>query len=129
MSSNNELSNAFSVRGGNYDENQFFIDGFEIYRPLRISQGEQEGLGLINGDLTDRLTLFAGGFPVRYGGKLASVLDATYARPAGAFAGTIYGSTLDARRAVGGPVGAAASGWPSRPARPARSASSPARSS
>ncbi len=105
VTSNNELSNAFSVRGGNYDENQFFIDGFEIYRPLRISQGEQEGLGLINGDLTERLTLFAGGFPVRYGGKLASVLDAAYARPEGAFAGTLYGSTLDAGGRVSGLVG------------------------
>ena len=102
VTSSNELSNAFSVRGGSYDENQFFIDGFEIYRPLRISQGEQEGLGLINGDLTDRLTLFAGGFPVRYGGKLASVLDATYARPQGAFVGTSYASTLDAGAQVGG---------------------------
>ncbi len=105
VTSSNELSNAFSVRGGNYDENQFFIDGFEIYRPLRISQGEQEGLGLINGDLTDRLTLFAGGFPVRYGGKLASVLDATYARPQGVFRGTVYGSTLDAGAQVQGQLG------------------------
>ena len=105
VTSSNELSNAFSVRGGSYDENQFFIDGFEIYRPLRISQGEQEGLGLINGDLTSRMTLFAGGFPVRYGGKLASVLDATYAAPAGAVGGTAYTSTLDAGAAVQGALG------------------------
>jgi hypothetical protein len=104
VTSNNELSNAFSVRGGSYDENQFFIDGFEVYRPLRISQGEQEGLGLINGDLTARMTLFAGGFPVRYGGKLASVLDATYATPEGTVSGTAYTSTLDAGAAVGGAV-------------------------
>ncbi|MEO0559815.1 MAG: carboxypeptidase-like regulatory domain-containing protein, partial [Bacteroidota bacterium] len=95
VTSNNELSNAYSVRGGSYNENQFFIDGFEIYRPLRTRQGEQEGLGLVNGDLTSRMTLFAGGFPVRYGGKLASVLDATYARPQGTWGGTTYGSTLD----------------------------------
>ena len=102
VSSSNELSNSFSVRGGSYDENQFFIDGFEIYRPLRISQGEQEGLGLINGDLTSRMTLFAGGFPVRYGGKLASVLDATYTAPEGVPSGTAYASTLDAGVQVGG---------------------------
>ncbi|MEM1115702.1 MAG: TonB-dependent receptor [Bacteroidota bacterium] len=104
VTSSNELSNAFSVRGGSYDENQFFIDGFEVYRPLRISQGEQEGLGLINGDLTSRMTLFAGGFPVRYGGKLASVLDATYAAPAGPISGTLYTSTLDAGGAVQGAI-------------------------
>ena len=105
VTSSNELSNSFSVRGGSYDENQFFIDGFEIYRPLRISQGEQEGLGLINGDLTSRMTLFAGGFPVRYGGKLASVLDATYAAPTGAPEGTAYVSTLDAGLMVSGALG------------------------
>ena len=105
VSSSNELSNAFSVRGGSYDENQFFIDGFEVYRPLRISQGEQEGLGLVNGDLTSRMILFAGGFPVRYGGKLASVLDVTYAAPAGPVAGTAYTSTLDAGAAVRGSLG------------------------
>ena len=104
VTSNNELSNAYSVRGGSYNENQFFIDGFEIYRPLRTKQGEQEGLGLVNGDLTSRMTLFAGGFPVRYGGKLASVLDATYARPQGAWGGTTYGSTLDGGGMVQGAI-------------------------
>jgi hypothetical protein len=121
VTSNNELSNAFSVRGGSYDENQFFIDGFEVYRPLRISQGEQEGLGLVNGDLMDRMTLFAGGFPVRYGGKLASVLDATYARPSGRFSGTAYTSTLDAGAAVQGAlserVGLAVAARSARPQR------------
>ncbi|PAP75245.1 TonB-dependent receptor [Rubrivirga marina] len=105
VTSSNELSNSYSVRGGSYDENQFFIDGFEIYRPLRISQGEQEGLGLINGDLTSRMTLFAGGFPVRYGGKLASVLDATYAAPEGRPSGTAYASTLDAGLQAAGALG------------------------
>ena len=104
VTSNNELSNSYSVRGGSYDENQIFIDGFEVYRPLRISQGEQEGLGLVNGDLASRLTLFAGGFPVRYGGKLASVLDADYASPEGRISGTAYSSTLDAGGAVSGAV-------------------------
>lgn len=105
VTSNNELSNAYSVRGGSYEENQFFVDGFEVYRPLRISQGEQEGLGLINGDLAERLTLFAGGFPVRYGGKLASVLDVTYAQPQGVLVGTAYSSLLDAGAAVQGGLG------------------------
>ena len=121
VTSSNELSNSFSVRGGSYDENQFFIDGFEIYRPLRISQGEQEGLGLVNGDLASRLTLFAGGFPVRYGGKLASVLDATYERPEGQVTGTAYTSTLDAGAAVQGRlserVGVAVAARSARPQR------------
>ncbi|MDX1421196.1 MAG: TonB-dependent receptor [Rubricoccaceae bacterium] len=121
VTSNNETSNAYSVRGGGYNENLFFIDGFEIYRPLRTDQGEQEGLGLANGDLVERMTLYAGGFPARYGGKLSSVLDVAYTRPAGAFSGTVYGSTLDAGTAVGGGlldnrVGVAVAARRSRPA-------------
>ncbi|MFN3597919.1 MAG: TonB-dependent receptor [Rubricoccaceae bacterium] len=108
VTSNNELSNAYSVRGGSYNDNQYFVDGFEVYRPLRTKQGEQEGLGLVNGDLTERMTLYAGGFPVRYGGKLASVLDATYARPEGPVFGTAYASTLDAGATVQAGLGRAA---------------------
>jgi hypothetical protein len=102
VTSSNELSSAYSVRGGGYSENQFFLDGFEVYRPFRTRQGEQEGLGLINADLAAGLTLYAGGFPARYGGKLASVLDVTYARPTGAPSGGVYASGLDAGGVVRG---------------------------
>jgi len=78
---NNELSNQFSVRGGGFNENLFFVNGFEIFLPFRPRTGEQEGLSLINPEMTRRLTLYAGGFPVRYGGKLASAVDARYRRP------------------------------------------------
>lgn len=78
---NNELSNQFSVRGGGFNENLFFINGFEIFLPFRPRTGEQEGLSLINADLADRLTLFTGGFSVRYGGKLSAAVDARYRKP------------------------------------------------
>jgi hypothetical protein len=78
---NNELSNQYSVRGGGFNENLLFINGFEIYLPFRPRTGEQEGLSLINGELTNGLTLYTGGFPVRYGGKLSSALEATYRKP------------------------------------------------
>ncbi len=120
VTSNNETSNAYSVRGGGYNENQFFIDGFEIYRPQRTTQGEQEGLGLVNADLTASMTLYAGGFPSRYGGKLASVLDVRYARPAGPLGGSAYASTLDAGLSVRGGVGPAGLAVAARSARPRR---------
>ncbi len=78
---NNELSNQYSVRGGGFNENLFFINGFEIFLPFRPRTGEQEGLSLINGDLASRLTFYTGGFPVRFGGKLSSALDAEYRKP------------------------------------------------
>ncbi|MEM1041663.1 MAG: TonB-dependent receptor [Bacteroidota bacterium] len=100
VTSNNETSYQYSVRGGGYNENLYYIDGFEVYTPFRTKQGEQEGLGIVNLDMTDRLTLYAGGFPARYGGKLSSALDVAYARPGGdgdnTVAGGAYASTLDA---------------------------------
>ncbi|MDX1439036.1 MAG: TonB-dependent receptor, partial [Rubricoccaceae bacterium] len=122
VTSNNETSNAYSVRGGGYSENLFFVDGFEVYRPLRTRQGEQEGLGLVNADLVSEMTLYAGGFPSRYGGKLSSALDVSYARPLGPLNGSVYGSTLDGGASLRGGLldnrlGVAVAGRTARPRR------------
>ena len=79
VSANNELSNQYSVRGGGFNENLIFLNGFEIHMPFRPRQGEQEGLGLFNPELARRITLYTGGFPSRYGGKISSALDIEYA--------------------------------------------------
>ncbi|MDB5233511.1 MAG: colicin receptor, partial [Hymenobacter sp.] len=42
--SNNELSSTYNVRGGNYDENLVYVNGFEIYRPFLVTSAQQEGL-------------------------------------------------------------------------------------
>ncbi len=66
---NNELSSQYSVRGGGFNENLIFFNGFEVYMPFRPRQGEQEGLGLFNPELAGRINFYTGGFPARYGGK------------------------------------------------------------
>ncbi len=81
VATNNELSSQYSVRGGGYNENLIFINGFEVYMPFRPRQGEQEGLGLLNPDLARNITLYTGGFPARYGGKLSSALEVEYKQP------------------------------------------------
>ncbi len=97
VASNNELSNQFSVRGGGYNENLLFLEGFEIFLPFRPRQGEQEGLSLLNADLADRIVFYTGGFPARYGGKLSSALDVTYQRPSRQpLRGSVHASLLDA---------------------------------
>ncbi len=78
VSANNELTNQYSVRGGGFNENLIFLNGFEIHMPFRPRQGEQEGIGLFNPDLARRITLYTGGFPSRYGGKISSALDIEY---------------------------------------------------
>ncbi|GMT46284.1 MAG: TonB-dependent receptor [bacterium] len=81
VSSNNELSSQYSVRGGNYDENLVYVDGIEIYRPFLVNSGQQEGLSFINPALVSGILFSAGGFGVQYGGKMSSVLDIRYRHP------------------------------------------------
>ena len=81
VSSNNELSSQYNVRGGNYDENLVYINGMEIFRPQLARSGQQEGLSVINSDMVDYLSFSSGGFDARYGDKLSSVLDIHYKEP------------------------------------------------
>ena len=92
---NNELSSAYSVRGGNFDENLVYVNDFEIYRPFLIRSGQQEGLSFVNPDMTDKLTFSSGGFQAKYGDKMASVLDVDYRRPR-SFGGSVEASLLGA---------------------------------
>ncbi len=81
VTTNNELSSSYNVRGGNFDENLVYVNDIEIYRPLLLSAGQQEGLSFINPDLVKNITFSAGGFEAKYGDKLASVLDIKYNDP------------------------------------------------
>jgi len=81
VSSNNELSSQYSVRGGSFDENLIYINDIEIFRPLLIRNAQQEGLSFINPDLVSKASFSAGGFEARYGDKLSSVLDIRYNKP------------------------------------------------
>ena len=75
------MSSQYSVRGGNFDENLVYVNGFEIYRPFLVRSGEQEGLSFINSDMVENISFSAGGFEARYGDKLSSVLDIKYKDP------------------------------------------------
>lgn len=81
VSGANELSSAYSVRGGSYDENAIYINGIEVRRPMMVNAGQQEGLSIINPDMVGAVEFSAGGFPAEYGDRMSSVLDITYRRP------------------------------------------------
>lgn len=100
VSSNNELSSQYSVRGGSYDENIVYVNGLEVFRPLLIRSGQQEGLSFINPDMTESVNFSAGGFEARYGDKMSSVLDITYKKPKG-FEGSASASLLGANAYIG----------------------------
>lgn len=93
VSSNNELSSQYSVRGGNFDENLVYVNDVEIYRPFLIRSGQQEGLSFINSDLVSSIEFSAGGFQSKYGDKMSSVLDIKYRRPSD-FRGSASASLL-----------------------------------
>ena len=81
VATHNELSSQYNVRGGSFDENCVYVNGVEIYRPMLVSSGQQEGLSVINSDMVDRVQFSAGGFEAKYGDRMSSVLDITYKRP------------------------------------------------
>lgn len=81
VSSNNELSSQYNVRGGSYDENLIYVNDFEVYRPQLVRSGQQEGLSFVNADMVNNLVFSAGGFEAKYGDKLSSVLDVNYRSP------------------------------------------------
>ena len=90
VASSNELSSQYSVRGGNFDENLVYVNGIEIYRPLLVRSGQQEGLSFVNPDLVGAVSFSAGAFNAEYGDKISSVLDVQYRRP------TQFATTLSA---------------------------------
>ena len=100
VSTHNELSAQYNVRGGSFDENSVYINGIEVYRPLLISSGQQEGLSVINPDMVEKIGFSTGGFESKYGDKMSSALDITYRRVKG-FEASATASLLGASGYVG----------------------------
>ncbi|MGN0032767.1 MAG: carboxypeptidase-like regulatory domain-containing protein [Candidatus Limimorpha sp.] len=104
VSSTNELSSQYNVRGGNFDENLIYVNGIEIYKPFLVGSGQQEGLSFINSRLISNIDFSAGGFSTEYGDKLSSVLDITYKNPT-ISAGSLTLSMLGAEAHAEGRIG------------------------
>lgn len=100
VSSTNEMSSQYSVRGGSYDENSVYINGVEVYRPQLVSSGQQEGLSVINPAMVREVEFSTGGFPAEYGDKMSSALSITYRQPE-SFEGSVSASLMGASLALG----------------------------
>ena len=107
VSSHNEMSSQYNVRGGSFDENSVYINSVEVYRPLLIRSGQQEGLSVINADMVEKIGFSSGGFEAKYGDKMSSALDIQYKqlKPKSgqktAFEGNLSASLLGASAYVG----------------------------
>jgi hypothetical protein len=78
VSTSSELSSGYNVRGGNFDDNLIYLNGFEIYRPFLLRQGIEENKTLINPDLVEEFRFYNGSFPASYADKMSSALEVNY---------------------------------------------------
>jgi hypothetical protein len=78
VTSNNELTNAYNVRGGNFDENLIYLNGYEIYRPFLLQQGVEESQSIVNQNMVRDIRFYNGAFPVNFDDKMSSVLEINY---------------------------------------------------
>lgn len=66
-----EGSAGFSVRGGSPDQNYILLDEATVYNPSHA----MGFFSVFNNDAISKATVYKGDIPVRYGGRLSSVID------------------------------------------------------
>ncbi len=101
-----EGASGFNVRGGNVDQNLVLLDGSQVLFTSHLF-----GLfSLFNPDLVGDVTVYKGGVPARFGGRVSSVIDVRQRRARGDRVRVAGGVGLTASRlAVETPLGARAS--------------------
>ena len=78
VSSDNEMSAKFNVRGGNEDENLILINGTQVYEPYHIKEAPNASIGIFDVDMIRKMDLISGGFTARYGDRMSSVVNIEY---------------------------------------------------
>lgn len=68
-----ELSSGFIVRGGESGQNLILQDGGKIYNPSHLFGF----FSAFNPDMVNVVTLYKGGGPANFGGRISSILDVT----------------------------------------------------
>ena len=73
----NERNSSLIVRGGTPDENRTLLENIEIYNPLHFGRPGADigGISIVNPTLLERVDFVSGGFPVKYGDKMSSVVE------------------------------------------------------
>ncbi len=104
VSSNNELSSQYNVRGGNFDENLVYVNDIEVFRPFLVRSAQQEGLSFINSSMVSDIVFSSGGFDAKYGDKMSSVLDIKYRKPqefSASVSASLLGASLHIEQLIG----------------------------
>src|ERR1035437_6973201 len=96
-----EGSAGFNVRGGSADQNLILLYGAPIYNSSHFFGF----FSAVNSDIIKDVTLYKGGIPSRYGGRISSVLDiGTKEGNRNEFAGSAGISPITAHVSLEGPI-------------------------
>ena len=96
-----EGSSGFNVRGGSADQNLILLYGAPIYNSSHFFGF----FSAVNSDIIKDVTLYKGGIPSRYGGRISSVLDiGTKEGNRNEFAGNAGISPITAHLSLEGPI-------------------------
>lgn len=71
VSSGTEGTSGIYVRGGGVDQNLILLDGVPVYNVNHLFGF----FSVFNGEAVNSATMYKGGFPARYSGRLSSVID------------------------------------------------------
>lgn len=71
IQSGGEGNSGIYVRGGGPDQNLFLLNNILVYNPSHLFGF----FSVFNADAVKKITLYKGGFPAQYGGRLSSVID------------------------------------------------------
>lgn len=105
VTSNNEMSSRFSVRGGGTDQNLILLGGVQVLEPFHVKESPNTSLSIVNMELLRSIIFIPGGFTARYGDRLSSVLDMEYREGnRDRFAGQVAGSLTDGAITLEGPL-------------------------
>lgn len=101
VSSVNEASSGFNVRGGSVDQNLILLDEATIYNASHLFGF----FSVFNSDAIKNAKLYKGGIPATYGGRLSSVLDIKQKEGnTKEFGGNIGIGLLSAKALIEGPI-------------------------
>jgi outer membrane receptor protein involved in Fe transport len=77
----NGFSSIGSVRGGEPNETAIVLDGLRLYEPFHL-KNFLSPVSLLDSRLIDTMQVYSGGFPVTYGDRMSSIIDAATVAPA-----------------------------------------------
>ncbi len=105
VSTNNEVSAQFQVRGGSFEENLVLINGIRVSEPFHLKSEPMASVGIFNIDLIRNMDFMAGGFSAEYGDVLSGILNIDYKEGnRDKFQGKINLSLLDLGFDIEGPL-------------------------